>query len=133
MPQVYHCPAELTAGGITTSYVAVVGPNAAWRGGRALRLYTDFNENLGNLLRTVALVEVADSGIEWMEPRDLTFSEAVGGVNRDGVLGVRSHHVGSANSCRLDGTVQELRNSISIAILKKVFAVNTDKANLDDP
>jgi hypothetical protein len=132
MPQVYHCPAELIAGGITTSYVAVVGPNAVWRGGRALR-YTDFNENLGNLLRTVALVEVADSGIEWMEPRDLTFSEAVGGVNRDEVLGVRSHHVGSANSCRLDGTVQELRNSISIAILKQLFAVNTDKANLDDP
>ena len=51
-----------------TSYVAVVGPNAAWAGEKPRKL-ADFGNDASH---TIMLVEVANSGIAWAEPRDLS-------------------------------------------------------------
>lgn len=55
------------AGNTKTSYVAVVGPNAAWTG-MTPRKFADFP---GGTSHTILLVEMAGSDIEWTEPRDL--------------------------------------------------------------
>ncbi|MEJ7640466.1 MAG: hypothetical protein WKF75_21480 [Singulisphaera sp.] len=60
----YWCPSGDARTTQETDYVAVVGPHTAWPGhtGRRLAEITDEAS-------TVLLVEVADSGIHWMEPR----------------------------------------------------------------
>ena len=52
----------------TTNYFAVVGPNAAWTGDKPRKL-----ADLGkDAVHTVLLAEMADSGIAWAEPKDLS-------------------------------------------------------------
>jgi hypothetical protein len=54
-----------------TSYVVVTGPNTAFPGARSVK-FSDFRKPLSNVL---LVIEVANSGIHWMEPRDLPYSE----------------------------------------------------------
>jgi hypothetical protein len=71
-PKEYVCPGGLDSreqGTTQTSYVAVVGSDAAWPGQKSRKPgAADFP---GGLSKTVMLVEMADSGIPWTEPRDL--------------------------------------------------------------
>jgi hypothetical protein len=54
-----------------TNLVAVTGPGTAWPGPKSTRL-SDFGDDPG---KTILLVEIADSDIPWMEPRDLSLEE----------------------------------------------------------
>jgi len=70
----FHCSED--SGGKNssqTSYVAVVGPETVWPGERPVKLeeITDGPEN------TILLIEVKNSGISYLEPRDLTYKEVV--------------------------------------------------------
>ena len=47
------------------------------------------------------LVEIADSDIDWIEPRDLSFDHAIAGVNVDRQHGISSYHGNWAFSCLL--------------------------------
>jgi hypothetical protein len=73
MPEEFTRPeqgTDLESDGFAADYLAVVGPRAtATKNQRARRL-----ESLGP---RILLIEVSDSGIHWMEPRDLTQSEAI--------------------------------------------------------
>lgn len=53
----------------TTSFVAVVGPETAWRGAESLS-YKDLADGTKD---TLMVVEVPDGQFSWMEPRDLRF------------------------------------------------------------
>jgi hypothetical protein len=46
----------------------------------------------GEAEETIMLVEVADSSIHWMEPKDLSPDEVTGSVNRESTLGVLRGH-----------------------------------------
>ena len=77
---------------------------------------------------TISVVEVADSGIHWMEPRNLTFSQAAAGVNRRGALGISSHHnMAGANCCYADASCHVLHDGTSLDLLKELLAVDGDK------
>jgi hypothetical protein len=68
-PEVYVCPSErrnCPSNKTQTSYVAMVGSNAAWSGSKPRRI-----ADLAPLDKTVMLAEVTNSGIGWTEPRDL--------------------------------------------------------------
>ncbi len=60
-----------------TNYLAVVGPGTAWPGSTSVK-YDMVRDGLSN---TLLLVEVANSGIHWMEPRDLPVSALSAGIN----------------------------------------------------
>jgi prepilin-type processing-associated H-X9-DG protein len=67
-PRGYACPSDNTAyttGATRTSYVAVVGTNAAWSGGSPKNLTSDVST-------TIMLVEVANASVQWTEPKDLS-------------------------------------------------------------
>ena len=71
-PEVFACPSDPIAGkpdATMTSYLAVVGPNMAWAGEKPRRA----NE-FSSLSHSIMLVEVANSEIEWTEPRDLSLN-----------------------------------------------------------
>jgi prepilin-type processing-associated H-X9-DG protein len=71
-----------------TSYFAVVGPQAAWRGSTAVKL-SDLPHG-GE--RMILLVESADRAVNWKEPKDLSYEEASAGVNRRGEPCIASTH-----------------------------------------
>ena len=68
MPYFFACPTG--GGGVwTTNYLAVVGPETIWPGDKPVAI-RQIRDGVSN---TIALVEVANSGIQWLEPRDLDF------------------------------------------------------------
>jgi hypothetical protein len=72
-PRIFACPSDNKASATTTSYVAVVGKNALWRPGKPRSLdELALHEGASN---TVMLVEVANSGVNWTEPRDFCIDE----------------------------------------------------------
>ncbi len=109
MPRGFHCPRDGPEGGTTTSYVAVVGPETVWPGSDSmpLRMIKDGMSN------TIILVEVANSGINWMEPRDLPFSAVARGIN--------SPHPGGFHVAFADGSARSISSSISRAVLEALF------------
>jgi hypothetical protein len=91
MPKMYRCPCELQGAngqGTSTSYLAVVGPRTAWpgAGGRKLAEIPDGPWN------TILLIEKHGSGISWMEPRDMSFDEALAQLSADDPSVLGPHH-----------------------------------------
>src|SRR5687768_16011634 len=67
LKRVYSCPSDNTKQPTETNYVAIVDPGTAWPGVKAMT-YSDFKDGTASVLH---VVEVHNSGIHWMEPRDL--------------------------------------------------------------
>lgn len=70
IPSQFRCPSDKSPEH-DTSYVAVMGPRTLWPGSETRR-FVSVTDGLSN---TIAIVEVANSGINWLQPRDLTVAE----------------------------------------------------------
>ncbi len=105
---VFNCPKDQATWSPMTSYVAVVGPDAAWPGSVPAKL-GDITDGTSN---TIPVVEVANSGIHWMEPRDLHVIQMARGINPKSGQGISSVHPGGAQVCLPDGSVWFLRETI---------------------
>ena len=88
-PPWYVCPSDCCVSQGNTSYLAVIGELAAWRSDVPVRA-NDFHDRLAN---TIVLVEVAESGIRWSEPRDLSFRQLALGINHKQGNGIASNHL----------------------------------------
>ncbi len=95
----YECPAQPNRPPSMTSYVAVVGPNTIWPGTASTKL-TDIRDGTSN---TAIVVEIVDSGIHWMEPRDLDMATMAMSINPTEGMGVSSNHRADSWSRRLLG------------------------------
>ena len=117
---VYLCPSDPNgrASHFTqTSYVAVVGPNAAWAGEKPRKL-TDFGKDASH---TIMLIEVTNSGISWAEPRDLSLDTLGAADGKSPALALTSDHgrreeffftydyVAGVHVAMADGSVRFLR------------------------
>ena len=115
----YECPSDPNSrrsGAPQSNYLAVVGANAAWLGKTARKL----NEIGGARSDTVMVAEVADSGIAWTEPRDLSLDALEAADAGDSALTPSSHHgptsdfffiyesLACANAAMLDDSVRFL-------------------------
>jgi hypothetical protein len=92
-PMGYVCPSDPNAdspGSTQTSYAAVVGRSAAWPGAKTRKLGSvDFP---GGVTNTIMVVEVANSGIQWTEPRDLSLDALAAAGAKPPTLTVSSNH-----------------------------------------
>ena len=116
---IYRCPSDAGAPGSTeTNYVAVVGPETFWPGDHGVRI-GDIKDGTSN---TINIVEVIDSGVQWMEPRDLTLDQALRGINQNlPKPNLSSHHPGGAMVGYADGHVSFLDEGTPPQLLRSLL------------
>ena len=115
MPQIFRCPSDVQSGLGETSYVMVTGEGTAGGEPNEAVHFRDFVDGTSN---TIIVVEVTGAGIPWMEPRDLTIDEILGGINNPSGTGICSCHSGGAVVLLADGSVHFLADSIDPEVLK---------------
>lgn len=115
----YRCPADLSEPRTATSYLAVVGPGTAWPGKDATH-----KDSIKGSSHTILLVEVTDSGIHWLEPRDLELITFDPTVNAQSGQGMSSNHAGGANVVFANGSVRCLSAATSPEVVKAALTVS---------
>jgi prepilin-type processing-associated H-X9-DG protein len=114
MPPVFRCPSDAANDGMTTDYVAIVGPETMWQADRGAR-FDEFKDGTSN---TLAVVEAAGAKINWMAPRDLPFAAVAKGINPKQGVGISSQHPGRAIAVFADGHTQLLQDALPVESLK---------------
>ncbi len=118
---VLFCPTENRKDGRVTSpmtsYVAVVGPESVWPGEAQSKL----SDITGGTDRTLLVVEVANSGIHWMEPRDLHVLQMTPIINGKSGQGISSAHIGGAHASFADGHVRFLSQQLPHETIKALL------------
>jgi prepilin-type processing-associated H-X9-DG protein len=75
-------------------------------------------------------VEVSDSGIDWMEPKDLTLDEALAGINPREARGISSRHSRGAYVAFPDGSVDHLPQTLSDDALEAFLTRDLDETSI---
>jgi competence protein ComGC len=118
--EIFSCPADPAHNSTRTSYVAVVGPETAWPGEKSK---CSANFACGRSY-CVTVVETANSGIHWMEPRDLEFDKIDFSINGQTKPGISSTHVGCANVGFADGAVRPLSDKVDPDFVKQLLSTD---------
>jgi hypothetical protein len=117
---VYCCPSCPKGQPKTdTSYVAVIGPNTVWPGSKATK-FTDLSDGTSN---TIMVVETFNSGIHWMEPRDLHMTQMPLVVNPQQGQGISSDHPNVALAVFADGHTSALTSKTPPDILRRLLTI----------
>ncbi len=112
----YVCSGDRTTsvqGQTATNYVAVTGKGTAWSSSK-LSLSGKLMDD-----HKILLVEVENSGINWMEPKDLTVDQAIAGLtSKSGPRISSGHDPRLANAVLADGELVELPTDLSPELLR---------------
>ena len=130
----YGCPSEFGDDLEMTAYVVVTGPKTMWPTDEADRM-PDVSEEPPN---TILVVEIGDSDIHWMEPRDISFEEAMRGINASEKPCISSRHmrkcgflyhdVAGVNVAFADGSTHFLPEDTPPEVLRSLLTVGSAKA-----
>lgn len=116
MPAIFRCPSDKANPGTLTDYVAIVGPETIWQANRG----TTFDEITDSFSNTIAVVEAAGLGVNWMEPRDLPFSAVANGINPKQGPAMASGHPNSIIALFADGHTQTIQQNIPRKLLRAI-------------
>ena len=125
----YRCTADPSEPRTATNIVAVVGPGTIWP---ETKPSCSKNCKKG-ASQTALLVEVAHSGIHWMEPRDLELDNFDPTIDSRSGRGISSNHAGGANVAMADGSVRCLSPSTAPEIVKSMFMTGKTNAPPNTP
>jgi prepilin-type processing-associated H-X9-DG protein len=119
MPPEFQCPSDPNPAKDLTSYVMLVGPNAASAGPKGRKL-SEFTNGTSN---TIIVAETTGGQINWMEPRDLDVETMAFDLNDDTGNEMSSCHPGAVNALYGDGSVRSLSKSTDPNAVKSMTAV----------
>jgi hypothetical protein len=120
----YHCATDVGSDRLDTSYVTVVGPNTILSGAKS-RTVKEITDGLSN---TAIIAEMSESGIHWMEPRDLNFETMSFKINDKNGVGIRSQHPGVAMVSMADGHQVVLSDKTDPEVVKALFTINGNES-----
>jgi len=120
MPRTFSCPSDASRLEGTTAYVAVIGTHTVWPGETCV----SFNQVLDGTAASLLLVEVHDSGIHWMEPRDLHVSQMAPTINSERGQGISSGHTNGANAALVDASLIFLPENYPADQLRKLLTID---------
>ncbi|MBU4272786.1 MAG: DUF1559 domain-containing protein [Planctomycetes bacterium] len=116
----FHCPSQPEVDYPITNYVMVVGPHTISDGPHSRK----FEEIIDGISNTIMVVEVADSGIRWTEPRDLQFDEIDFGINGEKRPGIGSYHRQKIHVAMCDSAVITLADSTPPEVVKALTTID---------
>lgn len=121
MPEVFNCPSSHRGdAGSETCYAMIVGPGTISDGPTA-HSFGDIADGSSN---TIMVVEVAGSGINWMEPRDLDAQKISYQINNPAETeGIKSKHPGGANVAICDGSIRFLNDQVDKEVVKQMTTI----------
>lgn len=117
-PSVYLCPSDPFAGPYDTSYVMIVGKGTIGGEPNESVSMADIKDGTSN---TILAIEVAGSGISWLEPHDMTVDEAVTYITDPAATGQTHVHPGGVNVAMADGSVQFIPSLIDAESLRSMM------------
>jgi type II secretory pathway pseudopilin PulG len=115
-PGVFRCPEAVGPLMNTTTYLAIVGPNACLIPQKARRL-AEITDSLGATLMVIEAGE--ENAVPWMAPVDADEFVVMS-------LGptTQLHHVGGMNSCFVDGRVPFLKANTPAAVRRALMSIS---------
>ncbi len=118
----FQCPSDIAANGASTAtnYLAVVGPGTVWREEKS----TSFDDIRDGVSETILLVEVANSGIQWSEPRDLHVNQMAPWINPRAGQGISSGHPGGVILTFADGHSEFIPNTLPPETLRALLSID---------
>lgn len=116
----YHCPSDRASVRLDTSYVMVVGEGTVSDGPKAIRR-EDVTDGCSN---TIAIAEMAASGITWMKPQDLEFDEMSFKLNDFSTPCLRSKHGSTITVGTLDGFSRSISTDIDTEVLRALLTIS---------
>ena len=119
----FQCPSDNQEPAIT-NYVAVVGPNTMWPGCEPAMPVAD-----GSDQDKILVIEVINSDILWMEPRDLTLEQALDNILPKNGIGIGSHHGDGIHYFTVGGVVKTLDPNIDRESLRRLLVRDPAKAS----
>jgi type II secretory pathway pseudopilin PulG len=126
-PDCLRCPFDESPA-TDTSYLAVTGPGTIWPDDGP----ASFRDILDGTSNTIMVVEVANSGVHWMEPRDLRIDEMDFKIDGTPGKSISSHHVRGAAVVFTDGRVKLLGPETAADTIKS-WMLTTDQAEAKSP
>ncbi len=117
---VYACPADQGSPTWRTNYVAVVGSQTAWPGPHAIRV----GEIIDGCSNTFQVIELPDSDICWMEPRDVVLTDVIPwNTSRTGPRW-GSPHRDVINVLYCDGSVHPIKKTVPRYLIFSLLTAN---------
>jgi hypothetical protein len=110
----FQCPSDSHKAPAITNYLAVVGPNTVWSDDESLQQTIVDSDN-----DKILVIEVINSDILWMEPRDLTLEQALNVIQSKNGISVGSHHPDGIHYLTVGGKVKTLPHDIDRESLRK--------------
>ncbi len=111
----YRCPSGRVLSPGETNYVMIAGKGTVGGEPNEVVKMSDITDGTSN---TIMAVEVAGSGILWLEPRDMTIEEAVAYIANPSGNGQKQSHPGGVNVAMVDGSVRFIPNTIDRQTLR---------------
>jgi hypothetical protein len=118
--KIYLCPSEPYS--LATSYMVITGSQTIWPGATPTKL-PDIKDGAHN---TIFLVEVHNSGIHWMEPRDLDIKQMPMAINAPKGVSISSAHhpAGFANVVFADGQPERIPNTAPAKAIRAALTIS---------
>lgn len=122
MPEIYAAPGDDTAlTTFETSYLVIVGANTVFPPGGRVRTRNEITDGLSD---TVLVVEATESGICWLEPKDLSANSMSYGINDGPSDCIRGKTNDGAMAAFADGKSHFLPADLPIETVEALTTVN---------
>ncbi|HEX3869906.1 MAG TPA: hypothetical protein VHV77_05700, partial [Pirellulales bacterium] len=126
-----RCPSDpAAAGDYSPSYFVITGSGAVFKGEASpgCELIT----NRDGMSMTLMVVEAVNTGIQWMEPRDLSLDDLDKAFNVEAGKSMCSRHAHGANVTYVDTHCMFLHDTIKQKTLRALFTYDGGEVINDD-
>lgn len=117
-PSAYTCPSDPALGPYETNYVMITGKGTIGGEPNETVSFADIRDGT---YYSILAIEVAGSGISWMEPRDMSVDEAVAYITNPSATGLRHVHPGGVNVAMADASVIVISSTIDPQVLRNLL------------